>query len=431
MTADGSAPGNARPIQDRRIINLDDSRRTRAPKQSHRRRWLLGLAALVVAAGVAVWGIFERQTTLAKLKATADTEAVPKVTLVSPQHGPASRPLTLPGELRAWYAAPIYAQVAGYVEMWYKDYGAPVRKGELLATIATPDLDQEVQQARARLQVAQTRAALARVTAARWQKLAGTQAVSQETVDVNNAGARAAEAEVQAAQSALGRYEAKEAFKRVVAPFDGVVTARETDIGAYVNGTGGTAGPEGKSQELFTVSDIHEMRVFVSVPQDYSKDIRTGLQAAMTLPQFPGQTFDLTVTTTAMSFDSNTRTVVTELTLPNPRQELWPGAFVQVRFKVPSDPNILVIPEQSMLFRAQGPQVALVGADNKVHLQSIKLGLNLGSTLQVMQGLKPEDRLIANPSQGLLEGQAVQVVHAPPQNTDSDMAGASGQAAQE
>ena len=383
-------------------------------------RWLLFGAALLAAGGVAAWGIIGRANTVSALTERADDESVPKVTLVSPQHGPSVRTITLPGQTQAWYQAPIFAQVTGYVQAWYKDYGADVRKGELLATIATPNLDQELEQARAQLQVVKGKYALAQVTAARWQKLAGTQAVSQQTVDVNNADAKAAQAEVQAAQFNVGRFESQEAFKQVVAPFDGVVTSRNTDTGNFVNAAGGNAGQQGSTQELFSVADVHEIRVFVSVPQDYAGYVKPGLTATMTMPQFPDRTFKVDVTTTAKSFNSTSRTVVTELTLPNPKEEIWPGAYADVRFEIPADPNILVIPEQALLFRAQGLQVALVQDGNKVHLQNIKLGLNLGETVQVMQGLRLSDQLIANPSDGLLEGQVVDVVQAPPQNSDNE-----------
>ena len=389
-----------------------------APKRQGR-RWLLSGVGLLALGGIAAWGIIGRSNTVAALTERADDEAVPKVTLVSPQHGPSVRTITLPGQTQAWYQAPIFAQVTGYVQAWYKDYGADVHKGELLATIATPNLDQELEQARAQLQVVKGKFALAQVTAARWQKLAGTQAVSQQTVDVNNADAKAAQSEVQAAQFNVGRFESQESFKQVVAPFDGVVTSRSTDTGNFVNATGGNAGQQGSGQELFSVADVHEIRVFVSVPQDYAGYIKPGLAATMTMPQFPDRTFKLDVTTTAKSFSSGSRTVVTELTLPNPKEEIWPGAYVDVRFEIPTDPNILIIPEQALLFRAQGLEVALV-QDGKVHLQAVKLGLNLGETVQVVHGLKLADQLISNPSDGLLEGQQVDVVNAPPQNSDNE-----------
>jgi membrane fusion protein, multidrug efflux system len=391
-----------------------------------RRNWLLAGAAGVIAAAVVVWGVTDRQNTLSQLAHLSQQRALPKVALVSPQPGPSTRELTFPGDVEPWFLARIYAQVSGYVTAWYKDFGAPVRKGEVLATIDTPDLDQQLQQARAQLQVAEQRYALAKLTAQRWQKLAGTAAVSQETVDVNAANARAEEATVQAAKFNVERYESQEAFKQVVAPFDGVVTARYTDIGNYVEATGGTAGNRGLSRQLFTVADIDKLRVYVSLPQDYSGNLEPGLTATMTLPQFPGQTFDVKLATTAQAFNLTSRTVLVELTADNPQHRIWPGAFAEVHFKLPIHPGVLVVPQQSLLFRAQGLQVALV-KDGKVHLQNVTLGVNLGQQVQVTEGLAPSDRLIANPSQGLLDGQAVQVVDAPPQNVGlSDRVSGSG-----
>ena len=378
-------------------------------------------APVLVTGSVVTWGILDRQGNVDQLKTMADDEAVPKVSLVQPRPGPASRTLALPGDVDAWYQAPIYAQVTGYVEMWYADYGAQVHKGQLLATIATPDLDQELEQAQAQLDVARARYSLAQVTAKRWQKLAGTQAVSQQEVDVNVADAQAQKAEVDAARFNVARYEAQEAFKRIVAPFDGVVTARHTDVGNFVNAAGGNVGREGGAQELFSVADIHRMRVYVSVPQDYSGFLKPGIEATLALPQFPGRRFAASLETTAQAYSTNSRTVLTELTVANPDHDIWPGAYAEVTFTVPTRPGVVVVPEQSLLFRAQGLQVALVDpATQRVHLQDVTLGLNLGQTVQVVRGLKLGDRLIANPSDGLLDGERVEVMHVPPQNADDD-----------
>ena len=390
-----------------------------APERRRRRRRLLwGLVAGAAAIGVVAFGIIGRENTDAALAVTADEESVVKVTLVSPKRGPKSRTLTLPGDVHAWYQAPIYAQVSGYVHAWFEDYGARVQRGQVLATIDTPDLDQQLQQSEAELEVAKARYQLAKVTATRWQKLSGTQAVSQQEVDVNVADATAQKSAVDAARYNVARYQAQEAFKRVVAPFDGVVTSRQTDVGDYVDAAGGNSSAHGSASELFSVADIHEMRIYVSVPQDYSGDLKPGLTATMTLPQFPKRTFAADYATTANSYNTQSRTVLTELTVPNPNHQIWPGAYAEVRFDVPTDPHILIIPEQSLLFRAEGLQVALVGADSKVHLQGVKIGLNLGETVQVLDGLKASDRLIANPSDGLLEGETVKVTDAPAANTD-------------
>ena len=383
-----------------------------------RRRLLLG-GGLIVAVVVAGLGILQRSRNVEALAITADQSAVPQVTLVSPQQGPATRKLNLPGDVDAWFQAPIFAQVSGYVHMWYKDYGAHVKRGDLLATIDTPDLDQQLAQSRAQLRVAEARYALAKTTAARWKSLAGTQAVSQQEVDVNVANATEAASEVDAARYNVARYEAQSAFKNVVAPFDGVVTSRQTDVGNYVNAGGGNASGRGGATELFSVADLHRMRIFVSVPQDYSGSLRAGLTATVEFPQFPNRVFDATIATTANSFNAQSRTVLNELTVDNPQRSIWPGAYAEVHFTVPSRPGLLVIPEQSLLFRSAGLQVALV-RQNRVHLQSVRLGLNLGDTVQVVSGLAASDRLIGNPSDGLLEGEEVHVVDVPPQNANDD-----------
>ena len=396
--------------------------RRRHGHRQHGRRWLLAVLAAAAVIAVVVYGIVSRSNTVEALQRTADDESVPKVTLVQPRQGPTSRILTLPGDADAWYQAPIFAQVTGYVQMWYKDYGAQVRKGDLLAIIDTPDLDQQLGQARAQLAVAQARLALAQVTARRWQKLAGTEAVSQQEVDVNVADAKAQAAAVDAARYNVARFQAQEAFKRIVAPFDGVVTARHTDVGDFVGAVGGSAGSRGGAQELFSVADIHAMRVFVSVPQDYSGYLTPGLTATLELPQFPDRRIKATLATTAQSYNTSSRSVLVELTVPNAGHEIWPGAFTEVRFRLPMRDNILVIPEQALLFRAQGLQVALVDKADRVHLQDVRLGLNLGETVQVVQGLTATDRLIANPSDGLLEGERVDVVHTPPEDSDDEVA---------
>ena len=374
------------------------------------RRTTLALLVLAVAAGGLVgWGLWSRSTALAALKATADDESVPRVELISPQRGPATRSLDLPGNINAWYEAPIYAQVAGYVRSWDKDIGATVRKGELLATIDAPALDEQLGTAQANLAVADARSKLADVTAKRWKSLAGTQAVAQQDIDVQVAGAVAQQAQVQAARHEVGRYQALEAFKRIVAPFDGVVTSRRTDVGSFVNAAGGDAGAPSAASELFTVADIHRLRLFVSVPEDYADVLKPGLTATLRLPQFPNRTFQAHYETTAAAFSPQSRSVTTELTVDNPDHAIWPGTFANVHFTVPSDTAVLIVPEQALLFRAQGMQVAVVDARNQVHLQDVTLGLNLGRNVQVTGGLKAEDRLVNDPSAGLLEGETVQV----------------------
>jgi len=364
----------------------------------------------VAISGVLAYGFFARHRRLTALERLAHEQAVLPVEIISPKPGAATRLLSLPGTVRAWYEAPIFAQVSGYVSNWFEDYGATVKAGQLLATIDAPGLDAEYAAAKARLRVAQTRYKLAETTAARWQALAGTPAVSKQEVDVQNASAEAGKAEVDASEQDLARYAALEAFKRVVAPFDGVVTARLTDVGAYVSAAGGEVGANAKSTELFSVADVHKLRIFVAVPQDYADGLGSGPSATIHLPSQPGKLIQATFLTTARAFNSNTRTAVTELTVENPGHALWPGTYVDVVFQIPSDPAIPTIPEQALIFRAAGAQVAFVDAGNRAHLRSVTLGQNLGETVQVTSGATVGDRLVNNPPAGLLEGQMVQPV---------------------
>jgi membrane fusion protein (multidrug efflux system) len=376
-----------------------------------KRRTLLifGLPAVLVVA-LLVYGLVGRERSLAAVTRVSNEQAIIPVQVISPQRGPATRPLVLPGTVRAWYEAPIFAQVAGYVHSWNEDYGATVKSGQLLATIDAPSLDAQYAAVKANLSVAQANYRLAVSTAARWQALAGTPAVSQQEVDVQAAGASARKAEMEAAAQEVARYAALEAFKRVVAPFDGVVTARLTDVGSYVNAAGGDLSARGSSTELFTVADVHEMRVFVSVPQDYANLLGPNITASLHEPSQPGKTIQAKFLTTARAFNANTRTAETELTVDNSNHSLWPGTFVEVVFQVPTDPTVLTMPEAALIFRAEGAQVAIVDAQNHVHLRNVTLGQNLGQTVQVTSGLSPGDKLVNNPPAGLLEGQLVQPV---------------------
>ena len=378
-----------------------------------RLKWSAAIAALVLA-GLVVHGIVQRHDNVTDLQTLANEESVPQVQVMSPMSGPASQTVSLPGNIKAWYTAPIYAQVSGYVRKWYVDYGAFVKAGTLLATIDAPTVDEQYQTALANLDVAKTNSALADVTAQRWKALAGTEAVAQEEVDVQVASAAVKKAHVLAAQHEVARYHALEGFKDIVAPFDGVVTSRDTDIGNYVNAAGGDVSSHGAADDLFSVADIHEMRLFVSVPQDYADMLKPGLEATFTLSQYPGRQFKATLSTTANAFDPQTRTVITELVAPNPDHLIWPGTYATVHFVVPTNQNVLVVPEQALLFRDQGMQLAVVSPDDKVHLQSVTLGLNLGQNVQVLSGLKPTDRFMVNPSAGTLEGEKVQIVSGVP-----------------
>ena len=371
---------------------------------------LIAVFLILAAAATVIGGIAERKGALRALALSAEEQAEIPVEVIAPQPGPPTRLLTLPGTAHAWYEAPIFAQVAGYVRSWNEDYGATVKAGQLLATIETPGLDAQYAAAKASLGVAQANYRLATTTAARWQALAGPPAVSKQEVDVQVASAAARKAELELAQQEVARYAALEEFKRVVAPFDGVLTARLTDVGTYVNAAGGDSGARAGSTELFTVADVHEIRVFVAVPQDYAGSLKAGLTAILHLPSLPGRPIAAKFMTTARAFSPDTRTAVTELTVDNADHAIWPGSYVDVELKVPADPGLLTVPEQALIFGAAGIQVAIVDPQDEVHLRNVTLGENLGETVQVTSGLTPGDKLVNSPPAGLLEGTRVRPV---------------------
>jgi membrane fusion protein, multidrug efflux system len=370
-----------------------------------RRTYFIAGVSVVLLAAVLIHGLVGRERALAALTRVSQEQARVPVQIISPQPGPPTRSVVLPGTVHAWYEAPIYAQVSGYVQRWNEDYGARVKAGQLLATIAAPGLDAEYASAKASLRVARANYRVAESTAKRWQALAGTPAVS--TQEVQTAAAAARKAEMEAAEQDVARYAALEGFKRVVAPFDGVVTARLTDVGRYVNAAGANVSVRGTATELFTVADVHAMRVFVSVPQDYARLLGPGVAATLHDPSQPGKSIPAKFLTTARAFNPNTRTAVTELTVDNSDHTLWPGTYVDVAFQVPADPKVLTMPEAALIFRENGAQVAIVDAHDRVHLRNVILGQNLGQTIQVVSGLAPGDKLVNNAPAGLLDGQAV------------------------
>ena len=314
------------------------------------------------------------------------------------KQGAAAERLVLPGTVQAWYEAPIYARVNGYLKNWYFDYGAHVKKGDLLAEIDAPDLDAQLaaaeaklNSARATVKVREAEKQFAETTYERWRDspkgVVSVQEQEGKQADYNSAVARlnAATAEVAADQGEVDRLKALEEFKRITAPFDGVVTARETDIGALINAGSGTGG--GNGPELFRVADIHKMRVYVQVPQQLSAGIRQGLTADLHLPQYPDKTFKATVATTSNAINMSARTLLVELHADNPDGLLQPGAYAQVDFELPSNPDVVRIPTSALIFREQGMEVATVGPGNKIEIKPITLGRNLGTEVEVVKGL--------------------------------------------
>ena len=385
-----------------------------------RRRWL-STTIFVLAVGAAITGgvmFFDQRQSQAKPEAAAASDGPPLVEVIAPARETKGRPIVLPGSVDAFYEAPIYARVSGYLKMWYQDIGAHVKAGQVLADIDTPELDEELAQAKSDLATTQANAALADLTAKRWKGLLTSQAVSQQAVDEKTGKATALRALVAASQSNVDRLLAMASFKRIVAPFDGVVTARKTDIGALIN-----AG-SGAGVELFKVADMHEMRVYVRVPQNYSSDLHTGITATLHMPQYPNRKFDATLATTSNAITKESRTVLVELMAANPDGALWPGTFAEVHFDLPPDPNILLLPANTLLFRKEGLQVAVVGPDNKVALKKITIGRDLGPEVEVTAGLLATDRVIDSPSDSLAAGFEVSV--AKPDNTKTQPADVAG-----
>jgi RND family efflux transporter MFP subunit len=387
------------------------------PRKGLRR---LGLFAVVLAIGVAATGILERQRHEGEVAKWTDEQAIPTVALITPKLGPAKQSLTLPGTVQAWYEAPIYARVSGYLKDWYFDYGAHVKKGDVLAEIDAPDLDAELSAAQEKLnsakavvKVREAEKQFAESTYKRWRDsppgVVSVQEQESKQADYNSALSRlnAAYADVGEDQGEVDRLQALEGFEKILAPFDGIVTARETDIGALINAGSGTGG--GSGPELFKVADIHEMRIYVQVPQQLSDGIRPGLTADLTLPQYPDKTFTATVATTSSAINMEARTLLVELHAANPDGLLQPGAYAQVTFHLPGNPDVVRIPTSALLFREHGLEVATLGPGDKVDIKPVTLGRNLGIEVEVVKGLSASDRVINSPPDSLAAGDVVHV----------------------
>ncbi|MFT8676107.1 MAG: efflux RND transporter periplasmic adaptor subunit [Acetobacter sp.] len=353
--------------------------------------------------------LVQRARNTIHIRRDAAYASVPDVAVVEPKPAPPTVSMTLPGTLSAWYEAPIYAQASGYVKMWYKDYGANVKTGDILAEINSPRLDAEYAQAQADLKVLQAKFGLAAITANRWRAMGQSQAVSGQSVSVQNANEQAAHAELEAAQHKVDAYTAQIRFKTVVAPFDGVVIARNINVGDYVGAGSGNMNANGTTSELFMVADTHAMRLFVSVPETFSSILKPGLLAKVVVPQFPNTTFTAKFLTIAKGFDPNTRTVVTEFTIDNPDQKLWPGSFASVTITAPADKGIYTVPTGTLVFQEHGMQVATVDGQDIAHFHNITVGRMSDSYTEVDAGVTPADRIINNPPADLLEGQKVRI----------------------
>jgi membrane fusion protein, multidrug efflux system len=376
------------------------------------RSWVIAVAGIGVALVVAGYGIWTRGAALTNLQQQADDSAIPRVQLTPPRPGPTERTVTLPGNVVAWNSAPIYAQVSGYVTKWYKDYGAHVEKGELLAEIDAPGLDAQYKASLAQLDTAVTNYNLAALTAKRYTELKNTPGVSLQEVDNYVAAAAGDKAQVAVAQENVQHYYATIGFEKVVAPFAGIVTSRLVNIGDYVTSAGGDAAVQGAAKPLFHVEDVSKLRVYAAVPQSFGNVLSPAIKATLTLPNAPERPIKADFLTSAGAITTGTRTIVTELVVEDGQKSLLPGAYVNVHLTVPGNPNLVIVPSQALLFRAEGMQVATVGAGDRIHLQDVSLGDNLGLEVEILSKVKATDQIVANPSLGLLEGQQVKVVQA-------------------
>jgi len=384
-----------------------DSSRPSAPgpAPAGRAKTLVGAVLLVlITAGVVTF--LNRKSESDALAKETEAVSIPTVAVVQPLAEPGNDELVLPGNLEAFEESPIFARTNGYLLRWYRDIGSKIQKGELLAAIDTPEIDQELSQARASREQVRSALGLAKISADRWANLRKTDSVSEQEADQQASGYQQAQANLAAADANVRRLEELESFKKVYAPFSGVLTRRNVDPGMLINSGAGLSG-----KELFDIARVDPLRVYVSVPQAYAPNMKVGMKANVTLQEFPGLKFMGIVARTADAIDSATRTLNTEVDVPNKDGKLLPGSFGQVHFATGTSVPRITIPVNAMLFRAEGPRVAVVDKDNIVHMHPINIGRDFGATLEILGGLEVSDRIIINPSDSLEEGQKVHVAN--------------------
>lgn len=378
-----------------------------APNVSRGKLRLVGLLVAIAAIVVVVSGLVTRAHGDARLRQWTDEQAVPTVAVVAPGTQGDGATLDLPGRLEAYSRAPIYARVSGYLKSWKVDIGTPVKSGQLLAEIETPDLDQQLAQARADLASAKANADLAATTAKRWQSMVATGAVSKQAADEKSGDAEAKLALMKSAQANVERMVATKGFTRIVAPFDGIVTARQTDVGALINAGSGSAG-----QELFVVSDTKKLRVYVSVPQTYVPSTPPGTKATITVPEHPGKTYAATVESSAQAVNVASGSTLMQLAVDNASGELLPGGFASVSLDLPHS-AALNVPASALIFDKSGLRVATVGADNKVVLKKVTIARDLGKVIELGSGIAAGDRVIDSPPDGVADGDLVHIAEKP------------------
>jgi RND family efflux transporter MFP subunit len=378
-----------------------DAVRTSAPPRRGLR--LTGIVFAIAAIVIVATGLYSRASGNARLREWTDAQAIPIVAVAPPASGANAGALELPGRLEAYSRAPIYARVSGYLKSWKYDIGAHVKAGQVLAEIETPDLDQQLQQARADLNTAQANEKLAEVTAERWQKILKSNAVSKQDVDEKVSDLAAKRAAVASAKANVDRYVAMKGFTHIVAPFEGVVTARNTDVGALINA--GTAA----GLELFVISDTHKLRAYVNVPQVYVRNVQPGTKAELTVPEHPEKSYAATIETSSQAVTAASGTTLMQLVVDNSADELLPGSYANARLQLPSNAEALSIPASALIFDAKGLSVAIVGADNRVAVKTVTIARDLGSKIEIASGLGANDRVIQNPPDGIATGAEVRI----------------------
>ena len=376
------------------------------PTLSRRGLYIAGISAAIIGVVIVVVGITTRKIADAKLQEWTETQAVPVVAVTLPDTRGKTTTFSLPGRLEAYTQAQIYARVTGYVKDWKADIGTPVKTGQLLAEIDAPDLDQQIMQAEANLASAKANSVLSDMTLTRGQSLIKTYAISQQDLDQRAADASNKQGLVRAAQANLDRLRVLEQYKRLTAPFDGLVTTRTTDIGALINAGGG--GPP-----LFVVSETSHLRVYVNVPQSYVPNIPIGTKAQISVPEYPGRTFPATVEASAQAVDIASGTTRMQLVVDNSHAELMTGDFTNVTFDLPHPEIAINVPASALIFNQSGLHVATVGSDGRIILKQVTIARDLGNEVEIGSGITADDRVVANPPEGIATGDKVRVTGAP------------------
>jgi RND family efflux transporter MFP subunit len=375
------------------------------PTRRSGRGLLIAVIALAIVAAIVMAGLIPRWKATAALRNQTRDLAVPSVAVMHPKLGAPQNEVILPGDIQAFEDSPIYARTNGYLKKWYVDIGARVKSGQLLAEIETPEVDQQLDQARADLNTAQANYELSQITANRYQDLLKTDSVAKQDVDNAVGDFQAKKAMVASAESNVRRLQELQSFEKIYAPFDGVITARNTDVGHLIN-----SGAGAPATELFHMASIRQLRVYINVPQQYSPAAKPGLTADLTLQEFPGRRFKGTLVRTAGAIDVASRTLLVEVDVDNAGGELLPGAYAEVHLKVPTGAPALIVPVSSLIFRAEGLQVGTVQDGDRAQLVKVALGRDMGSEVEVISGLSPDDSVIINPPDSLVPGETVRIV---------------------